>query len=78
MHEELKICVSLKHAMHHSCRLPLAGDLPEHDVQDLQGLLWSIGLPPGDELPEVVQVGPGGEFDGHLVLPLPAGTGEPD
>jgi hypothetical protein len=26
----------------------------------------------------VVQVGSGREFDGHLVLPLPAGTGEPN
>jgi hypothetical protein len=52
--------------------VPLVAELPEHDVEDLDGLLRRVRLPPGDELPEVVEVGARCELDGHPVLPLPA------
>jgi hypothetical protein len=54
--------------------LPLVGELPEDDVEHLDGLLRRGGLPAGDELPEVVQVGARGELDGDPVLPLAAGA----
>jgi hypothetical protein len=53
--------------------LPLVGELPEYDVEHLDGLLRRGGLPPGDELAEVVKVGARGELDGDPVLPLAAG-----
>lgn len=54
--------------------LPLVAELPEHDVEDLERLLRRVRLAPGDELPEVVEVGARGELDGDTVLPLPAVT----
>jgi hypothetical protein len=54
--------------------LPLVGELPEDDVEHLDGLLRRAGLPAGDELAEVVQVGARGELDGDPVLPLAAGA----
>lgn len=52
--------------------VPAVGKLTEHDVEHLESLLRRVGLAPGDELPEVVEVGARGELDGDPVLPLPA------
>jgi hypothetical protein len=41
--------------------LPLVGELPEDDVEHLDGLLRRGGLPPGYELAEVVEVRKGAE-----------------
>jgi hypothetical protein len=54
--------------------LPLVGELPEDDVEHLDGLLRRGGLPPGDKLAEVFEVGACGVLDGDPVLPLAAGT----
>ena len=52
--------------------IPLVGELPEDDVKHLDGVLRRVGLPPGNELAEVVQVGTRGELDDDPVLPLAA------
>lgn len=52
----------------------MVGELPEDDVEDLDGLLRRVCLPPGDELAEVVEVGARGKLDDDPVFPLAAGS----